>query len=75
MLKSLLGQGETDQTTPVLGHEVDRFRRDLFGGQHEVAFVFTVFVVDDDDHAPVADFVNGAGDIRKWRLGRHHQEL
>ena len=33
------------------GHEVDRLGRDMLGGEHEVAFVLAVFLVDEDDHA------------------------
>ena len=31
----------------------------LFGRAHEIAFIFAIFVVDDDDHAAVADVGNG----------------
>ena len=31
-------------------HEVDDFRSDLFPGDDEVAFVFPVLVVDDDQY-------------------------
>jgi len=50
-----LGQRQADQAAAVLGHEVDRLGRDVFGGQHEVALVLAVFLVDQDDHAAVAD--------------------
>ena len=43
----------------VLGHEVDGFGGDFFGGHGEVAFVFAVFVVDEDDHASLANFFDG----------------
>ena len=33
--------------------------RDLFGGHGEVAFVFAVLVVDEDDHAALADLFDG----------------
>ncbi|MFQ8806808.1 MAG: hypothetical protein ACLR8Y_19255 [Alistipes indistinctus] len=38
-------------------HEVDDFGRDLFRSDDEVAFVFTVFVVDDDYDFPLADIL------------------
>ena len=31
----------------------------IFGRAHEIAFIFAIFVVDDDDHAAVADVGNG----------------
>ena len=43
------------------GHEIDDFRRDLFGGDGEVAFVFAILVVDHDQHAAGADFLNRLG--------------
>jgi hypothetical protein len=43
-----LGQRQADQATAVLGHEVDRFGRGVFGGEHQVPFVLAVFVVDQD---------------------------
>ena len=42
--------GHADETTAVARHEIDRFGRDLLGGDREVAFVLAVFVVDDDNH-------------------------
>ena len=57
VVEPLLGHGETDQAASVLGHEVDGFGRDLFGGHGEIAFIFAVFVVDDHDHATGADLL------------------
>jgi hypothetical protein len=50
LLAAFLRQRQTNQAAAVLGHEVDRFRRDEFGGDHEVALVFAVFFVDQDHH-------------------------
>jgi len=50
LLAAFLRQRQTNEAAAVLGHEVDRFRRDEFGGNHEVAFVFAVFFVDEDHH-------------------------
>ncbi len=50
-----LGQRQADQAAAVLGHEVDRLGGDVFGGQHEVALVLAVLLVDQHDHAAVAD--------------------
>ena len=64
LFAALAGQGQADQATAVLGHEVDRFGRDMVGGQNQVAFVLAVFLVDEDDHLADAhvgnDLVNGA---------------
>ena len=49
----------------MLGHEIDGVRRDLFGGQGEVAFVLAVLVVHDDDHASGADLFNGGFNVAK----------
>ena len=38
------------------GHEVDGFRCDLFCGHEEIAFVFAVLIVCDDDHTARAEF-------------------
>ena len=43
---------------PCVGHEVDRLGRDELGGHGEVAFVFAVFVVDHDQHAAGAEFLD-----------------
>jgi hypothetical protein len=45
------GDRQADQAPPVAGHEVDRLRRDLLGGERKVAFVLPILVVD-DDHQP-----------------------
>ena len=58
-IAALLGEGEADQAAAELGHEIDSFGRDFFGGHGEVAFVFAVFVVDQDDHAALANFFDG----------------
>src|SRR5207249_5963986 len=41
------------------GHEVNSLRRDLFGGNHEVTFIFAILIIDDDDHASFLDFRDG----------------
>ena len=51
VLAALAGERQADQATAVLGHEVDRFGGDVVGGEHQVAFVFPVFFVDQDHHA------------------------
>ena len=51
-------QRQADQTSAKFGHEVDGFGRDVVGGEDEVAFVFAVFFIDQDDHAASAHVGN-----------------
>ena len=69
VLEALFGHGEADQAASELGHEVDGFGRDLFGGEGEVAFVLAVFVVDHHDHAAGADFLNRVRNVGEWSAG------
>ena len=49
-----LGQDRHAELPAAVGdHEVDDFRRDLLGGADEVAFVFAVLGIDDDDDPPL----------------------
>ena len=57
VIQALFGHRQANQSAPVPGHEVDGLRGDHLGGHGEIAFVFAVFVVDDHDHAPRADFL------------------
>ncbi len=50
-------QGEADEPAPVAAHEIDDLGCDLLGGDHQVAFVFAVLIVDDDDQASGADLL------------------
>ena len=52
----LWGHGKAQEATAILGHEVDGLGGNLFRGHREVAFVFTVFVVNEYDHATLFDF-------------------
>ncbi len=63
---ALLGEGEADEAAAVAGHEINGFRRGELGGEGEVAFVLTVLVVYNNDHAAGADFVEGAGDVSEY---------
>jgi hypothetical protein len=71
VFEALFGHGEADQAASELGHEVDGFGGDFFGGEGEVAFVLAVFVVDHDDHAAGADFLNRVGDVGEGVLRAH----
>lgn len=56
------GHGHADESAAVGGHEVDDLGGDVSGGGDEVAFVFAVFVVHDDDEFAFLDVGDGFGD-------------
>ena len=55
-IAAFLGQGQADQAARMLDHEVDGFWRDEIGGEHQVAFIFAVFLINQNDHAASAQF-------------------
>ena len=59
---TLLGQRQADQAAGVARHEVDRLRRHEVGGEHEVALVLAVFLVDEHDHAAGLELGDDLGD-------------
>ena len=66
-IDSLGSQRETDQAAGMLGHEIDGLGGDLLAGYDEVALVFTVFVIDEDDEFPRLDIPNCVFDAVKGR--------
>ena len=58
LLRQLLVEGEADEAPAVLGHEIDGFGGDELRGHEEIALVFTVLVVDEDDHLAVFDIID-----------------
>jgi hypothetical protein len=58
----LAGQRQADQAAREAGHEVDGLGGDMLGGQHQVAFVLAVFLVDEDHHAAGGQFGHQLGD-------------
>jgi hypothetical protein len=54
------------------GHEVDRLGRDLVGGQHQIALVLAILVVDHDHHLAGADGGEGGLDA-SGGSGEAHQ--
>ena len=66
---ALLGQREADQAARMPRHEIDRLGRDELGGEHEVAFVLAILLVDQHDHSPGLEVGDDVGDGRK-RHGR-----
>ena len=71
VVAALFGERQADQPAAVRGHEVDGFGRDFFGGHGEVAFVFAVLVVDENDHAALADFLDSFFDGGEFRRVSH----
>ena len=70
LVAAIFGERQADQPARILRHEIDGFRRDFFGGHREVAFVFAVFVVDEDNHPPLADVFDSLFDGGEFLLGR-----
>ena len=58
LLDALAGQRQADQAAGVAGHEVDRVGRRELRRDDQVALVFAVLVVDQDEHAAVAGFLD-----------------
>ena len=72
LFDALLGEGEADQAAGVAGHEVDRVGRGELRRDDEVAFVFAVFVIDQDEHPAVAGFLDqflGGGEVLRQFAG------
>jgi len=59
LIAALLGERKANQAAAMLGHEIDSVGRDFFGGHGEVAFVFAVLIVNEDDHVSLADIFDG----------------
>ena len=64
LLDPLAGEREADQAARMLGHEVDRFGGGALRGDHEIALVLAILVIDQDEHPALAgflDYVLGSG--------------
>ena len=59
-------QGHADKAPSVGRHEIDDFRGHCFCGADQVAFIFTVFIIHQDDHLPVFQF------FQYFRYGGKH---
>ncbi len=59
---ALAGQRQAHQAACMGDHEIDVRGLDQLGGHDQVALVLAVLVVDDDHHAPGADFLQQLGD-------------
>ena len=71
-LQPRLGRRHANQSAPVLRHEIDRIGRHLLRRHDQIAFIFAVGVVGDDDHPPLTNvfqaFLDGieGGALRIW---------
>ena len=72
---TLLGEREADEAAAFAGHEIDSFGRDFFRRHGEIAFVFAVFVINDDDHAALANFFDGFLDCGEGGLQFSHRAI
>ena len=69
LVTTILGKWQTDQAAGMPGHEVYDLGSDLLGGTDEIALILAVFVVNDDDHAAVADLGDGFVNSRNRHEG------
>ena len=60
-----LRQRQAHEPAAFAHHEVHVFGPHLLGGHDQIAFVLAILVVDDDDHAPGADFFEDFRNRRK----------
>ena len=44
------GQGQADQAASEFGHEIDGFRRAMFGRNDEITFIFAIFLIHQNHH-------------------------
>lgn len=65
-LEAVGQHGQADHATPVAGHEGNRRRRDVLGGDAQIAFVFARFVVTQNQHFPLSEVVQRFLCRRKW---------
>mmetsp|Transcript_23305 Transcript_23305/g.40404 ORF Transcript_23305/g.40404 Transcript_23305/m.40404 type:complete len:280 (+) Transcript_23305:3621-4460(+) len=70
------GQGYTDQSAPMGGHEVHRLRRGEIGRDHQIALVLPVLMINQNEHTAqpsllddLFDRRNGVGQISFDRTG------
>ncbi len=68
---TLLRKRRAEHAAALLEHEVHDFGRDLLRGDDEVAFVFAVFVIDDDDDFAVAEVLDDLFNAVQYRAGSH----
>ena len=55
---AILGEGQADQPAAVGGHKINIFRANHGRSHNQIAFIFTILVVHENDHFPLADIGN-----------------
>jgi hypothetical protein len=69
------GERQANEAAPKAGHEIDGLGTHVLGGQHQIALVFAVLFVDQDDHFPGAhighDVLNRGNRYRRGGGGGH----
>ena len=68
LLGPVAGQRQANQPPAVGRHEVDDVGRGHLRGDHEIAFVLPVFIVDQNEHAAVAGLVDDFLDRDQYGL-------
>jgi hypothetical protein len=58
LIDARFAQRQADQAPAMLGHEVDRVRSRHLGRDDEIALILAVVIVDQDEHAAVAGFID-----------------
>ena len=59
---ALLGDRRANQPASMLGHEIDGRGSDFRCRHDEIAFIFTISVISNDDHASLSDVCDGIRD-------------
>ena len=60
--EALLGHREANQPAAIARHKIDVIGRDMFGEHAKIAFIFAMFVIDEDDHPALFENLNGIFD-------------
>ena len=68
LVAALLGDGGAEDTAAVFEHKVDVFGGDFLGGHDKVALVLTVFVVDHNNEAALAEILDGLFDGVQFKI-------
>ena len=55
LLGSILGDGSTEDTSPIAHHEVDLLWSHLLCGDDEVTFILTILIIYDDDELSLTE--------------------
>src|SRR5512147_515906 len=66
LFDSLRREGQADQATGMLGHEIDGMGGNLLGSDDEIAFIFPVFVIHQDNELPLFNVSNRVFDAVEW---------